>query len=172
VAFTPIGTLTPYGAPVLRLQVITNSITTTENDSVKLTTGFIALGTAAALVFGHVTSLVSSQGVGLGSTGIAGAAFGSFAGAYLTASNNQTVAQVKAACNISKETLYTVSATAALGTTTGSNLAGYKINLSTEKTMNEASTLATTLQYNTWGVDPYNTAQLIVNVYQSQVYGV
>ena len=118
-AFTPNGTLNPHGAPVLRAQVITNSITVTENDSVKLASGFVALGTTGALVFGHVVSINTNYGVGLNSTGIAGAAFGSFAGAYLTASNNQTVAQVRAVCNLSKETLYSASLNATIGTTTG-----------------------------------------------------
>lgn len=171
-ALTPIGTLNPHGGPVLRLQVITNSITVTENDSVKLTSGFVALGTTGALVFGHVTSIVTSQGVGLNSTGAAGAAFGSFAGTYTTASNNQTVALVKAACNISKDSLYSAELNAAIGTTAGSNLAGYKMDLADEDTLAENSSATTTCQYNTWGVDPYNTAQAIVNIYESQVYGV
>ena len=110
-----VGSLNPHGAPVLRREILTNSITTTELDSVKLASGFIALGTTGALVFGHVTAISDSHQVGVQSTGIAGAAMGSFVGTYLTASDNQTVGFVTAVCDISKATLYSMTPDIAIG---------------------------------------------------------
>jgi hypothetical protein len=170
-AFQRIGTLSPYGAPVKRSQIITNSITTTEMDSVKLASGFIALGTAGALVFGHVMAIGTKFGVGLSTTGVAGAEMGSFVGTFATASDNQTVAMVKAECDISKETLYSASFETAIGTTTGSNLAGYFCDLDSEFDLDESDTTTTTMQYALHGVDPSNSAKAIVNIYESQVYG-
>lgn len=171
-AFFIAGSLDPRGAPVLKKAILTNSVTSTLLDSVKLATGFVTAGTAAALVFGHVTGHATNFGVGVQSTGAAGASVGSYASAFTTSSTNQTVAKVKAECDVSKHTLYSATLTAASGTTTGSNLMGYKINLSTAVTLDESSTLATTLQYSTWGVDQNVAANIIVNVYQSQVFGV
>lgn len=171
-AFTPNGTLSPFGAPVLKSQILANSITVTTNDSVKAASGFVTLGTAGVLVLGHVQSIVTNKGVGLNTTGVAGAEMGSFVNTYLTASNNQTVGFVRAMCDVSKETLYSAEVSAAIGTTTGSNLLGYFMDLTDEDTLNEGSAATTTCQYFNWGVDPLNTAQALVNVYESLVFGV
>lgn len=171
-AFIPKGTLNPYGAPVLRREILANSITVTEFDSVKAASGFVALGTAGALVLGHVVGLVTRDGVGLLTTGAAGAAFGSFVGTYLTASDNQTVGKVKAELDISKFSLYGAEESAAIGTTTGSNLLGYKQDLTDEDTLDESTAALTTAQYNGWGVDPSDSAKALVNIYESQVFGV
>lgn len=171
-AFIPAGSLDPHGAPVLRKEILANSITVVVNDSVKAASGFIALGTAGALVFGHVKGIATANDVGVQSTGVAGAAFGSFVGSYLTASDNQTVGKVRAEMDISKTTLYSAELSAAIGTTTGSNLLGYRMDLTDEDTLDESTAATTTAQYGTFGVDPNNTAQAIVNIYESQVFGV
>lgn len=171
-AITRYGTLTPNGAPVQLSRIIANSITITLNDSVKQASGFIALGTAGALVFGHVMGLGTYKGMGLNTTGVAGAEIGSFTNTFLTASDNQTVAKVSAVCDVSKHTLYSAEESAAIGTTTGSNLPGYTQDLTDEDTLNEGSALTTTGQYMGEGVDPTNTAQALVHVYESQVFGV
>lgn len=171
-AFTKNGTLSPYGAPVKKNMIITNSITVTEMDSVKLSSGFIALGTAGALVFGHVLAIGTAKGVGLNTSGAAGASMGSYVNTFLTSSTNQTVAMVKAECDISKFSLYSAELSAAAGGTTGSNLAGYRLDLTDEDTLDETSAVTTTAQYNNWGLDPANSARIIVNIYESQVFGV
>lgn len=171
-AFYNQGTLSPQGAPVKLFRTLANSITVTVNDSVKLVSGFLALGTTGALVFGHVQGIVTSKGMPMNSTGIAGAEFGSFINTFLTASDNQTVAMFKGECDISKFTLYSAEESAAIGGTTGSNLPGYTQDLSDEDTLSETSAATTTGQYMGHGVDPANSAQAIVNIYESQVFGV
>lgn len=171
-AFLKTGSLSPYGAPVLRKAIIANSVVSVLLDSIKLSAGFAALGTAGALVFGHITGHSNSRGTGLSSTGVTGADFGSYVGSYTAASNNQTVGLVAAETDISTDSLYSAEMSAAIGTTTGSNLAGYKLDLTDEDTLAETSAVLTTAQYNNWGVNPENTAQAIVNIYESQVFGV
>lgn len=171
-AFSNAGTLTPFGAPVERSQILANSITVTVLDSVKAASGFIALGTTGALVFGHVTAISTNKGVGLNTTGAAGAEMGSFINAFTTASDNQTVAKVLAICDVSKATLYSAEEDAAIGTTTGSNLLGYTQDIADEDTLDESTAVATTGQYMGHGVDPRNSAQAIVNIFESQVFGV
>lgn len=171
-AFTKHGTLSPYGAPVKRSMIAANSITITELDSMKIASGFAALGTTGALVFGHVMAIGTAKGVGVGSTGVAGAEFGSFVGTFATASDNQTVAKIKVECDVSKQTLYSAEEDVAIGTTTGSDLAGYTQDLVDEDTLDESTALTTTGQYMGWGLDPSDSARAIVNIFESQVYGV
>jgi len=171
-AFTPNGTLSTDAAPVLRRAIITNSVVTTVEDSVKLASGFAALGTTGALVFGHVKSISTAKQVGVNSTGVAGADFGTFVGTYTAASDNQTVAKVTADCDISKNTLYSAEVDVAIGTTIGSNLAGYTMDLFDANTLDESSALTTTNQYYSHGLDPADSARAVVNILESQVFGV
>jgi hypothetical protein len=142
-------------------------------DSVKNASGFVALGTAGALVLGHVMGIGTDKGVGVNTTGVAGAEMGSFVGTYATASDNQTVAKVRADIDISKETLMSFTPSAALGTTTGSNLLGYRIDLADEDTTDESTAHATnSSQYFIWGVDPQVSANHIVSILESSPFGV
>jgi hypothetical protein len=170
-AFTNRGTLAPWGAPVLLSNIVANSITITINDSVKAASGFIALGTAGALVWGHVVGLGTEKGLGLNTTGATGAEIGSFINTYTTASDNQTVGKIKALCDVSKFTQWSAELSAAIGTTTGSNLIGYRMDLTDEDTLDESTAATTSAQYATFGVDPQLSTQAIVNIYESQVFG-
>lgn len=170
--FIPRGTLQPYGAPIERSEIIANSGTRTIGDSVKALSGFIAAGSAGALVYGHVTAIATDKGVGLNTTGAAGAAMGSFINAYTVASDNQTVGKVRAVCDVSKYTLYTNSTGGTLGATTGSNLLGYNLDLTDQVTLDETSAVLTSCQYNSIGVDPASSTLIIVHVLESQVFGV
>jgi hypothetical protein len=171
-AFKRFGTLVDNVGPVLQKRIITNSVVTTEQDSVKVASGFSALGTTGALVFGHVTSIVDAEGLGMTTSGAAGAGLGSFAGTFTAAADNQTVAQVAVVCDVSKYTLYDGSPDAALGTTTGSNLAQYTMDLLDEDDLDESSAATTTGQYMSQGITPGSTTRIVVNIYESQVFGV
>lgn len=171
-AFKKFGHLVDNVGPVLQKRIITNSVVTTELDSVKVASGFAALGTTGALVYGHVMSIVDSDGLGMTTSGAAGAGLGSFAGTFTAASDNQTVAKVAAVCDVSKFTVYTGSPDAALGTTTGSDLAQYTMDLLDEDDLDESSALATTGQYMSQGIEPGSTTRIVVNIFESQVFGV
>lgn len=176
--FRPNGTFSTNAAPVLRSQIITNSVAMVVMNSVKLASGFVALGTTGALVYGHTIAIVTNQEVGLTTTGAAGASLGSFVGTYTVTSSNQTVAKVKAKVDISKETLYSASADATLGTTTGSNLPGYNMDLTDSTQLSESSAAANTSaattagQYTSEGLDPVDSTRVLVHIYESQVFGI
>lgn len=178
-AFQPFGTLTPYGGPVLIARIIKNSVVMTHLASTKIdSTGFVALGTTGNLVFGHTVEIETNLGVGVNTDGTAGAGLGSYYGTYTAASTNQTVAMVRAKTDISKFTLYSVGANATLGTTTGSNLQGYNMDIADSTQLSESSATAnasaatTNGQYSSMGLDPANSARVIVNIYESQVFGI
>lgn len=169
-AFKGRGSLNPHGGPVLKREIITDSVAVVELDSVKLASGFIALGTTGVLVFGHITGISTLEGVGLETDGTAGAQTGSFVGAYTVAATNESTEKVKAEVDISKYTLYSAELDATIGTN-DSDLSGNKLDLVDEDTLSESSTGTSTAQYNQWGVDPLDTTKAIVNIYESQVFG-
>ena len=169
--FTTIGSLESFGAPVLRREVITNSVVSTLGDSLKVASGFIALTTTGDAVFGHLNGHADAEQVGLSTTGAAGAELGSYTNTYTAASNNQTVAKVTAVCDISKKTLYSADADAALGSTTGSNLPMYHMDVADEETLDESTAATTSAQYLTWGVDPNDSGNAVVSIFESQVFG-
>jgi hypothetical protein len=141
-------------------------------DATIYASGFVALGTTGTLVAGHVVAITANKGVGLESTGVAGAESGSFVGTFLTASDNQTVGKVKADVDVSKMSLYAAEVDVAIGTTTGSDLLGYKMDLADEDTLDESTAVTTTAQYSNWGVDALDTTKAFVNIYESVVSGV
>lgn len=166
--FKKIGTLGEFGGPILVDRILTNSITVAVMDSVKTASGFAALGTTGARVLGHVESIVGADGL----TPVKdGTYLGNFASTYAVASNNQTVAQVRARVDINTSSLYSAELDAAAGTTTGSNLAGKTFDLVDEDSLDESSVLETTNQYYSHGLDRRNTAQVEVNILESEVFG-
>lgn len=172
-SFVKMSSLVPYGGPILRSEILANTITVTEMDSVKVDTdGFIALGTAGKSVFGHVMGISTNTGVGLNTTGAAGAAIGSFVGTFLTASDNETVGKVRAMIDMSQYTTY--SATAATGTfgttTAGSGEMGAKFDLSDEDDLDETSIVLTSAQYVSYGTNPDGSNTVIVNILEHQFF--
>ncbi len=159
------------GGPVLRREIAKNSIVVTVGDSVKLAAGVLALGTAGASVYGHVAGITTLDGLGFNTDGTAGAALGSFLGTFTMPSDNQTVAKNKLQCNVSKLTLYTAEVDATIGSTTGSNLAGYFMDLVDEDTLDESTAATTAAQYATHGLDISDSTQAIVNIFESSVFG-
>jgi len=168
-AFIKVGTLSPYGAPVLRSAVITNSTTMSVADMVAVSSGFVldASGTTYP-IFGNLVAFSTYKGVGVLTTGAAGAALGSFVGTYATASDNQTNAKIEAVVDISKESLYTNPTSGTPGTTTGSNLLGYYLNLvaASATTIDETSATTTrgTTQFFNWGLQVGSTSLIVVNL--------
>lgn len=170
-AFKPNGSLNPHGAPILRQEVITDSATTAVNDGIKMVSGFATRNTVGVLVAGHVTAHVSDKGVGLNTTGAAGAAIGSYVGTFAAASDNETVDQVAVVLDISKATTYSVDPDAAIGTTTGSDLSGYFTD-ATHAVTDESTAATTTAQYGILGVDPEDSGNQRVHINESLFWGV
>lgn len=163
-----IGTLGQFGGPILVDRIITNSAAVAVSDSVKTASGFAALGTTGARVLGHVVSLVGKDGL----TPVKdGTYLGNPGEAYTVESDNQTDKMVRAIVDIDQFALYSAELDATVGTTTGSNLAGKTFDLVDEDTLDESTVAETTAQYYSHGLDRYNTAQVAVNILESEVFG-
>ncbi len=171
-ATTVHGTVDPHGAPILRREILANSITVSTYDITIFSSGFVALGTTGTLLAGWVQGIGTNKGVGVNSTGVAGAEFGSFVGTFLTASDNQTVAKVRAELDVSKNTLMSMTPDVAIGTTTGSNLIGYRTDIADEDQTDESTAATTTAQLAIWGVDPQVSANHVVSIMESALLGV
>ena len=171
-AILKIGSLDPHGAALIRREIVTDSVALTVSDSVKTVTGFISLGTAGVAVFGHVMQIGTDSGVGLNTTGVAGSEIGSYLGSFTMASDNETVAKVRAEIDVSQNTLYSAEVDATIGTTTGSDLLGYNMDLIDEDTLDENTAATTVAQYSTWGTDPADTTKAVVSINESSVFNV
>lgn len=81
-------------------------------------------------------------------------------------SDNETVDKYYALMDISPYSLYSVGADATLGTTTGSNLAGYFFDTPTndETQLDESTSSATTGNFFSLGVDPEDSTRVIVKI--------
>jgi len=173
-AFSKFGSLVPYGGPVLRREIIANSQTMTQLDAVKVDTdGFIIPATAGAGFFGFMVGVGTDKGVGLNTTGAAGAEMGSFVGTFTTASDNETVAKVRAEIDISQNSLYL--GTPAAGsfltpTTAGSDELDTYFDLSDEESIDETSVADTTAQLHSFGLDPAGSNAIVVNIFESSVF--
>lgn len=170
-AFRTAGSLNPHGAPINVRRVLANSITVTEGDSIKIDSNFADLGEATTGVFGHASGISTDRGVGVTTDGSAGADFGSYQGSFTTASDNQTDAKVKVEVDISKQTLYSADISAALGTTVGSDSLNAYFDLADEETLDESSYSAAGAQYNMHQTDPADADRIIVNIFESSVFG-
>lgn len=164
-----IGSLGRFGGPVLVDRIIANSAAMGVGYSVKTASGFAALNTAGVAVLGHVVNVVASNGL---SPAMDGTFLGNLGSVYTVASDNQTVAKVRVVVDVDKYSLYSAELDATAGTTTGSNLAGYRMDLADKDTLDESTAVATTAQYNSHGLDISNTAQVVVNIFESEVFGV
>jgi len=163
-----IGSLGRVGGPILVDRILTNSITVAISDSVKTASGFLALGTTGARVLGHVESLIGPDGL----TPVKdGTLLQNLAATYAVASNNQTVGLVRARVDVDQCSLYSAEVDAALGTTAGSSFAGKTFDIIDEDTLDESTVAETTAQYYSHGVDANKTTQVVVNIYESEVFG-
>jgi hypothetical protein len=149
-------------------RIITNSVVVAVSDSVKTASGFAALGTAGARVLGHVVSIEGADGL----TPIKDGTYrGNPGEAYTAASDNQTVAKVRVRVDVDTASLYSAELDATVGTTSGSELAGKNFDLTDEDTLDESTVVETTAQYYSHGLDRNNTAQVVVNILESEVFG-
>lgn len=171
-ATTVHGTLRPHGAPILRREILASSITVDVYNLTIASSGFLALATATTLLAGTVMGIGTNKGVGVTTTGAAGAAEDSYVGTYTTSSTNTTVAKVRADIDISKETLLSMTPDATIGTTTGSNLLGYRTDIADEDNTDEDTAATGSAQMTIWGVDPQNSSNQIVSIMESVFFGV
>lgn len=166
--FQKIGSLGRFGGPILVDRVITNSVEVAIGDSVKTASGFAALGTTGARVLGHVVAVVGQDGLNPKDD----ASFnGNIGTAFTAASDNQTVDKVKAIVDVAQDSLYIATLDAAAGSTTGSDLAGYTLDIADEETLDESTAAETTGQYYSHGLDSVQDTKAVVNILESEIFG-
>ena len=168
-AFVKIGTLGEAGGPLMVDRIITNSVTVTIGDAVMTSAGFAALATTGSKVLGFVESVISADGLNPKKDGTFLANPDS---SYAAASDNQTVAQVRVRADVSKRSLYLGAGDAAYGTTAGSNLAGKTFDLADEDQIDESTVNTTSQQVYSHGLDRVQTTLAVVNIFESEVFGV
>lgn len=168
--------------PIMVDRVLTDSLAVAVGYSVKTVAGFLALGTAGARVLGHVISLIGPDGL----TPVKDGTFLGNPGEVFTASaTNESSEEISAQVDVSVCSLYSAELDSAAGTTTGSDLAGKYFDLVDKDTLDESTVTEARLalsegtpntiaikQYYSHGLDRNDTTQVIVNVVNSEVFGI
>lgn len=146
--------------------VLTDSATFTVGDAVELnSSGLLALAGAGAVFVGVIEGFKKADGSPVTDNG----AGGDFVGTYTTPASNT----VKATIDVSINSIYSVTADATLGTTTGSDLAGYNMDmLAASDQLDESTAVTTTAQWFSHGTDPDGSAasnSVLVSIQESQI---
>lgn len=164
----------------LRRVIIDPSDTISVGEAVfRRTAGYLLVGTAGTALFGIVVDIQDKNGnsvfgslANLGSATVTGSAD---SGSVTVAATNDTVDQIAALVDVSKDTLYSVSVTGTIGTTNTSDIGGGWMDLATGALTVDETTHTRTITnggtfYN-WGKDPDDSTRLIVSIVESEVYG-
>lgn len=154
------------GGRILKELTFIDSATFTVGDALYITTaGKLDLATASHNIAGILVEIRNSNGAPVTTNG----AGGDFVGTYTTGTSNTIVGVI----DVSTESIYSVACDATLGTTTGSDLAGYNMDVvAASDTLDESSALATTAQFFSYGQDPDTTApsnSVLVSIQESQI---
>lgn len=156
-----------FGGPMLVDRIVANSTTVAVSDSVKTASGFAALTTTGDAVLGHVESVIADDGLNPKDDGSFLANVGS---EFTTESDNQTSAKVRVRVDVAQDSLYIAELDDTIGTTTGSDLAGYKMDVADEDTLDESTAATSSAQYYSHGPDRVETDKVVVNIFESEVF--
>lgn len=153
-----------FGNRDIREFTITDSQVLSVGEAVELSSGKVSTAGAGADFIGVVVGFVKADGSPVTDNG-AGA---DFTGTYTAPSSNT----VKALVDISLDAVYSCALDATIGTTTGSNLAGYKADMiSTSLLLDEDTAATTTAQWILWGPDPDGSSpanSVLCSIFESQ----
>lgn len=155
----------PNGGRVLMEYTLADSGTYTIGDALALASGALNLVGAGAPVAGILVDIKKADGSPVNDDG----AGSDFTDTYTTYASNTIVGVI----DIDLDSIYSVTADATLGTTTGSNLAGYNLDVvAASNQLDESTALTTTGQFFSYGVDPDGTAasnSVLVSIQESQI---
>ncbi len=145
---------------------LADSSTFTVGDAVKINSdGALELAGAGGVLAGIITAIRKADGTPLTDNG----AGGDFINTYTTPASNTVVAVI----DVSINSLYSVTVDATLGTTAGSNLAGFNMDLvAASDQLDESTAAQTTAQFFSYGVDNSEGApanSVLVSIQESQV---
>lgn len=167
-AFVYKKSLNPNGGRELMNFRIADSKTIAVGDAVKLTGDAVTceLAGAGGSALGIVAAIQKADGSPVTDNG----AGGDFTGTYTTAASNT----VEAVVDISRQSVYTVTADATLGTTAGSDMIGYKFDaLAASNQLDESTATTVSATFVSLGQDPDGTApsnSVLVVIYESIIW--
>lgn len=149
-------------------KIIANSQVLQVGEAVRIDDdGFIVTCPTGSTVYGVVQGIVGPKGEVLRSNG-AGADFDTN-GSYTAASDNETVAQISVLIDTSKLAQYSAPMDATPGTTTGSNLPGYRMDhVSGGLTLDESTAVTSAAQWVSLGLDPEDSTRVLVQIFEHQ----
>lgn len=179
-AFRRYDSLTGDSTGSLITVVIDNSDAINVGDAVKIRNGNVEIGVAGQSVAGVVVDIVDKFGNSLtpakGSIAVIGSATRASDGTITVASDNETVDLIAAKIDVSKSTRYSASITGTMGTTgtpTSNEPGGWFDSISTSDGIEETThtrTIGSGLTWKGWGVDPNDTARVIVSICESEIF--
>lgn len=153
----------PNGGRILMPFTITDSTELTIGEAVKLTSGKLVVAGAGGALLGILESFQKADGSPVTDNGSGS----DFTDTYTTSTSNT----VQGVVDVSRDSIYSVTADATLGTTTGSDLAGYNMDLvAASNQLDESSAATTTAQFFSYGEDPDGTAasnSVLVSIQES-----
>lgn len=159
------GSRNPNGGQMLMEYTLTDSTVYTIGDALKLTSGKLVLWGAGGLGLGILVGIKKADGSAVTDNG----AGGDYDATYTTPTSNTVVGVV----DVSLDSIWSVTADATLGTTTGSDLAGYNMDLVAASDQLDESTAATsTASFYSHGQDPDGSAasnSVLVSIQESIV---
>jgi len=130
---------------------IADAQTLSIGEAVKFSSGELVTAGAGGAFLGVIAGFVKADGSPVTDDGDGG----DYSGTYTAPTSNTVKAQV----DISDKSVYSVTADATLGTTTGSDLAGYNMDfVAASNQLNESTSVTTTAQVFSLGKDPDATA--------------
>jgi len=156
----------PNGGRVEIEGTLADSTEFTIGDAVKWhTDGTIIVWGAGGVGLGIISGFRKSSGTPVTDNGDGS----DFTGTYTTPASNTVVAVI----DVNIDSIYTVVADATLGTTTGSDLAGYNLDcVAGSNYIDESSSLTTTASFYSHGQDPDPNAatnSILVSIQESQL---
>jgi len=155
----------PNGGRELVEFTLADSTAFTVGDAVELASGVLALCGAGGALLGILTEIRQANGAPVTTNG-AGSAY---TGTYTTGASNTVVGVV----DVSTDSIYSAPADATLGTTTGSDLPGYNMDVvAASDTLDESTAATTTAQFFSYGPDPDTSApsnSVLVSIQESQI---
>lgn len=161
---------------IIRSFIIANSATITIGDMVSLSSGYVALSGAGATIFGVVVGVVDKNGINMDNSRLtltgSGASWTSSTHTFVAGSDNTSTDYVRALIDCDPFSVWSAVPDATIGSTTGSNLAGYYCDIpSASDQPDESSTLGTQCQLFIWGVDPSDSTRGLYSIAQHQLWG-
>lgn len=162
--FKPNNSLKQLDSKVLKYFICANSKPFSIGDAVQIDAdGFVITSVGTGNILGIISGIVTERILPVVTDGTTGAEVGSFSGTYTTAADNETVAKVKVAVDISAEDIYSAEVDATPGTTAGSDEIGATFAVATADSLDESS-VGTGTQFISFGVDPDDSDRLLVKV--------